>query len=386
MKKYFTFLIFLLLLFFNSSLVLAIEKQDKQQVEDNPKIERLYDYIQNMKTDEEILNGLDAREYITNYMKNGQGSLSTGQLIKACTALLLKEVRSTLQLMISLIVLAIISALLRNLQSSFSGESVSNIAFYACYAVMIMLLTKSFLISLNLAKETITKLSDFTAVLLPSLVFLLATVGGLTQAATADPIVVAAVGLTPRLYIDIIIPIILTGFVLGFVNNLSEEHKINGLCKVLKQYILWFQGIIMTIFIGLLTVRGIASNTLDVVTLKTAKFAVDNFIPIVGKALSDTIATMAGYSLLLKNAISSIGLLIIIILMLFPVIKIAIIAFVYKISAALIEPIADKRIVNCVVSASESLILLMSCVISITVMFFIMVSIMASAGKFIVGG
>lgn len=386
MKKYFTFLIFLLLFFFNSHLVLAVEKEDKQQIENNPKIERLYDYIQNMKTDEEILNSLDAKEYITNYMKNGQGSLSTGQLVKACTALLLKEVRATVQLMISLIVLAIISALLRNLQSSFSGESVSNIAFYACYAVMIMLLTKSFLISLNLAKETITKLSDFTAVLLPSLVFLLATVGGLTQAATADPIVVAAVGLTPRLYVDIIIPIILTGFVLAFVNNLSEEHKINGLCKVLKQYVLWFQGIIMTIFIGLLTVRGIASNTLDVVTLKTAKFAVDNFIPIVGKALSDTIATMAGYSLLLKNAISSIGLLIIIILMLFPVIKIAVMAFVYKISAALIEPVADKRIVNCITAAGESLILLMSCVISITVMFFIMVSIMASAGKFIVGG
>lgn len=386
MKKYFTFLIFLLLLFFNSHLALAVEKEDKQQIDNNPKIERLYDYIQNMKTDEEILNSLDAKEYITNYMKNGQGSLSTGQLMKACTALLLKEVRATVQLMISLIVLAIISALLRNLQSSFSGESVSSIAFYACYAVMIMLLTKSFLISLNLAKETITKLSDFTAVLLPSLVFLLATVGGLTQAATADPIVVAAVGLTPRLYVDIIIPIILTGFVLAFVNNLSEEHKINGLCKVLKQYVLWFQGIIMTIFIGLLTVRGIASNTLDVVTLKTAKFAVDNFIPIVGKALSDTIATMAGYSLLLKNAISSIGLLIIIILMLFPVIKIAVMAFVYKISAALIEPVADKRIVNCITAAGESLILLMSCVISITVMFFIMVSIMASAGKFIVGG
>jgi stage III sporulation protein AE len=342
--------------------------------------------MDNMKTDEEIMNGMSPSEYIKSYLKDGKDPLNFDRIVGACVSVFIKEVQSTLKLMISVIVLAILSTLLKNIQGAFSSENISNIAFYACYAVMILILSKSFLISVNLAKDTIKQLTDFVAVLLPALVLLLSTAGGITQAATMDPIVLGAVSLTPRLYVDIIIPLILMIFVLGFVNNISNEHKIDGLVKVGKQVILWMQGIVLTIFIGLLTVRGIASNTIDAVTLKTAKFAVDNFIPIVGKALSDAIATVAGYSLLLKNAVSSIGLIIMIFLMLFPIIKMVVMVFIYKISAAVIEPVADKRIVNCITTAADSLVLITSSLISITVMFFVMTAIMSSAGKFIVGG
>lgn len=386
MKKWYTLLISFFLVIMTSKVVYADDNMDKQQIDNSNQIQRLYQYMDNMKTNEEIMNGMSPSEYVKSYLKDGKDPLSFDRIVGACVSVFIKEVQSTLKLMISVIVLAILSTLLKNIQGAFSSENISNIAFYACYAVMILILSKSFLISVNLAKDTIKELTDFVAVLLPALVLLLSTAGGITQAATMDPIVLGAVSLTPRLYVDIIIPLILMIFVLGFVNNISNEHKIDGLVKVGKQVILWMQGIVLTIFIGLLTVRGIASNTIDAVTLKTAKFAVDNFIPIVGKALSDAIATVAGYSLLLKNAVSSIGLIIMIFLMLFPIIKMVVMVFIYKISAAVIEPVADKRIVSCITTAADSLVLITSSLISITVMFFVMTAIMSSAGKFIVGG
>ncbi|GKU23992.1 stage III sporulation protein AE [Clostridium folliculivorans] len=386
MKKWYTLLISFFLVIMTSKVVYANDNMDKQQIDNSNQIQRLYQYMDNMKTNEEIMNGMSPSEYVKSYLKDGKDPLSFDRIVGACTSVFIKEVQSTLKLMISVIVLAILSTLLKNIQGAFSSENISNIAFYACYAVMILILSKSFLISVNLAKDTIKELTDFVAVLLPALVLLLSTAGGITQAATMDPIVLGAVSLTPRLYVDIIIPLILMIFVLGFVNNISNEHKIDGLVKVGKQAVLWMQGIVLTIFIGLLTVRGIASNTIDAVTLKTAKFAVDNFIPIVGKALSDAIATVAGYSLLLKNAVSSIGLIIMIFVMLFPIIKMVVMVFIYKISAAVIEPVADKRIVSCITTAADSLVLITSSLISITVMFFVMTAIMSSAGKFIVGG
>ena len=142
----------------------------------------------------------------------------------------------------------------------------------------------------------------------------------------------------------------------------------------------------MTVFIGVITLRSIAARTIDEVTIKTAKFAVDNFIPVVGKCLSDAISTVAGYSLLLKNAISGLGLVIILIIVILPIIKLLIMAFLYKVTAALIEPISDSRIVDCINSVGDSIILLMSCVISVSIMFFIMVAIVASTGKGIIMG
>lgn len=363
-----------------------IEEFKLENEEIDGKLNSLYNYINNMKSDIEIMNDLDPVEYIKGYIKNGEGNLSFKTISNAVVSFLFKEVKTVLALSVSIIVIAIICALLKNLQAAFSSEGISNIAFFACYALLIVILSKSFIVSINIAVGVIKDLSDFMSAILPVLVMMIGTIGGFTQAATMDPIVIGATLIIPRIYTTVIIPLILVTFVLEFANNISTENKISNLCKLTKQITIWFQGIILTIFIGLLTVRGITSSTIDAVTLKTAKFAIDNFIPIVGKAFSDAIASVAGYSLIIKNAISSVGLIIIILMMLYPIIKIILISFVYKITAAIIEPISDKRITNSIAAAGDSLILILSCVLSVSLMFFVLLAIMASAGKFVIGG
>lgn len=363
-----------------------IEEAPLENEEVNNKLNLLYNYINNMKSDIEIMNGLDPVEYIKGYIENGEGDLSFKVILNAVISFLFKEVKTVMALSISMIVIAIICSLLKNLQTAFSNEGISNIAFFACYALLIVILSKSFIVSINIAVDIINELSNFMAAILPVLVMMLGTIGGFAQAATMDPIVIGATLIIPRIYISIIIPLILITFVLEFANNISTEHKISNFCKLTKQITIWLQGIILTIFIGLLAVRGITSSTIDAVTLKTAKFAIDNFIPIVGKAFSDAIASVAGYSLIIKNAVSSVGLIIIILMMLYPVIKLILISLVYKLTAALIEPISDKRITSSIASAGDSLILIMSCVLSVSLMFFILLAIMASAGKFVIGG
>jgi stage III sporulation protein AE len=352
----------------------------------NERLSGLYDYINNIKTDVELMNELDPVSYIKSYLENGEGNLSISKISGAVISLIFKEVKTVLQLAISLIVIGIICSLLKNLQSAFSTEGISQVAFYACYALLIVILSKSFLISLNLAKDVIIGITSFMSKILPILVIMLGAAGGFTQAATMDPIVLGATILIPKIYINIIIPLILMTFVLKFANNISTEPKLSNLCSMMKKSTLWIQGVILTIFIGLLTVRGISASTIDAVTLKTTKFAVDNFIPIVGKAFSDAIASVAGYSLIIKNAVGSIGLIVLILIILYPIIKIILASIIFKLSAGILEPITDKRITSSIAAASESLVLILSCVLSVSLMFFILIAMMASAGKFVIGG
>jgi len=346
----------------------------------------LYQYINKMKTDVELMDNLDPAEYIKTYIQEGKGNLSVNTILNAVLSIVFKEVNSVFKLAISIVTISIICSLLKNLQDAFSDESISQVAFYACYALIIMVLSKSFIISISVAKEVITNISDFMSALLPILVTMISLSGGFTSAATLDPIVLGAVVFIPKVYSNIIIPMILMGFALEFANNLSTEHKITNLCNLFKQCTIWFQGIMITVFIGLLTIRGITSTTIDAVTLKTAKFAVDNFIPIVGKTFSDAITSVAGYSLIIKNAISSIGLVVIIIILLHPLIKLILITFIYKLSAALVEPISDSRITKSLEAAGKSMVLITSCVLTVSLMFFILIGIMASSGRFVLGG
>ncbi|WP_302653765.1 stage III sporulation protein AE [uncultured Clostridium sp.] len=389
--KYSSIILLLIgLFFFSYNGQLAYAEDNNYNVISNDEIngdlEGLYDYISTMKSDFELINDLDPISYIKNYITTGKGNLSFSKICDAVISLLFKEVKTVLSMCITIVVIGIICSLIKNLQSAFSSDSISEIAFYACYALMIIVLTRTFIISLDLAKDIITEISSFMSKLLPILVVMLGVAGGFTESATMDPIVLGTTIIIPKIYLNIILPLILVTFVLQFTNNISTEPKISNLCSLVKSAVLWIQGLILTVYIGLLTVRGITASTIDAVTLKTAKFTIDNFIPIVGKTFSDAITSVAGYSLIIKNAIGSVGLIVLILIIIYPIIKIFLSSIILKISSSLLEPIADKRITKAVFSAGDSLVLILSSVLCVSLMFFVLIAMMVSAGKFVIGG
>ena len=92
-------------------------------------------------------------------------------------------------------------------------------------------------------------------------------------------------------------------------------------------------------------------------------------------------ATVASYTLLLKNSISLLGVIVLIAIIALPVIKIVVMGFMYKLTAALLQPVSDKKVTSIIDSAGGSLLLLGSCVICVSIMFFIMIAIIAGTGK-----
>jgi stage III sporulation protein AE len=381
MKKLIIIIIVLFYVILSPTLVQASENNISTTNQNDKEVEQLYNYMTNMKTKYELLKNLDIEDYVQNVMKSGDGKFSFKKLITTVADYAVKDIIADVKLMTMLLIICVICALLINLQRAFSSESLSNIAYFACYSLIIIIVAKSFYIGVAEVKDAVKGLSDFMMALMPVLLVLLATSGGAVQSAVIDPIIMVTISITSEIIINVILPLIVLSFVLQFVNNISEDYKIDRLAKLLKQSVLWIQGFVMTIFIGIVTIRGISAKAIDEVTAKTAKFAVDNFVPVVGKCLSDAISTVVGYSALIKNAISSVGLIILIAIVALPIIKLFILAFVHKLTAALVQPISDKRLVSVINAAGDTLILLAASLISISVMFFIIIAIIASCGN-----
>lgn len=345
------------------------------------KINGLYDYISNLDTGTELLKDMSPKEFVQSYMKDGQGSLERKEILKMALGYLFKEIVVSFKIIGQLIIIAIVCALLNNLQNAFSNEKLCNVAYFACFSVMIILIARGFYIGVELTQQVINSISDFMVALMPVLIMLLASVGSVSQAVVMDPIIMGVCTLGTKLYSSIIIPIICMSFVLDFVNNISNEYNVKNLTSLLKKFALWVQGIFLTIFVGIITIRGIVGNSFDVVATKTAKFAMDSFIPVVGKTLSDAFATVASYTLLLKNSVSLLGVVILISIILLPIIKIFVMGFMYKLTSALLQPVSDNKVTNIIDAAGGSLMLLGSCIICVSVMFFIMITIIAATGK-----
>lgn len=344
-------------------------------------ITEIEDMIYSFNQDENInIPNINIKQMILSMIK-GEGDLSIRGILDGLIDILLKEILMNSKLLAELVFIALLCALLKNLSNSFEDSTIGDIAFYACYLVVIGIAIKGFILSINIGQQAIDNMVIFMQALIPVLLSLLIAVGSITTSAIFKPIIVAAIGITSTIIKDFIIPLIFFTTILSIVNNLTTKIQVTKLVSLLKQACMAFMGIILTIFLGVISIQGVLASSTDGVTLRTAKFAMDKFIPIVGGFMSEAIDAVLGCSLLLKNAIGVVGLILILIIVSFPIIKILSLIIIYKIVAALIEPFSDSKIVNCLNDMSGSLVMVFATVISVAIMFFIAITAVVGAGN-----
>ena len=170
---------------------------------------------------------------------------------------------------------------------------------------------------------------------------------------------------------NIIIPIVLVSTALGIVSKVSSRLQIDKLSKFFKSSIVWILGVVLTLFVGAVSLEGTLSSSVDGLTAKTTKAAVSSFIPVVGKILGDAVDTVIGCSAILKNAIGVFGTIIIIAICIKPIVKLVILMAMYYLLSSLCQPIADEKIIKLFEQMGDTFKLLLAIMCSISVMLII---------------
>ena len=292
-----------------------------------------------------------------------------------------KEVISNFSILGQLLILSIFCAILQNLHNAFEEDAIGRLAYGICYILLIIMSVKSFNDAMKIGIHAIDTMVGFMQALMPTLLALLAAVGGISSSAVFQPLMFSSIALITTLIKVFVMPLILFSAVLSILNNLSESVNISRLASLLKQVAVGALGLALTAFTGIITVQGIASSSIDGATIRTAKFAVDNFIPIVGGFLSDAFDAVISCSMILKNGIGIAGFLILLLICSFPLIKMFSIVLIYKVTSALIQPILDNQIVQCLNDMSNAMLVLLTCVIAVAVMFFMALTVIMGVGN-----
>ncbi|SHJ49117.1 stage III sporulation protein AE [Paramaledivibacter caminithermalis] len=348
---------------------------------DSIDLSEIEELINSMNDDNSMnMTKINIKTYIMKAIK-GELNLSFKGILIGFIKKLFKEIIVNSKLLSQLIIISVLCSLLNNLTNSFGNNSTNEIAFYACYLVIAGLLVKAFTVAMNVGQQAIDNMVSFMQSLMPILLSLLMAAGSITSSAIFKPIMVGTIGITSTIMRDIILPLIFLSAILAIVNNLPTKIHVSKLASLIKQGSITLIGLMLTIFFGVVTIEGVLTSSTDGVTLRTAKFAVDSFIPIVGGFMSDAVDTVLGCSLLIKNAVGVVGLIIILTIVTFPILKILSLIIIYKITAVLIEPISDTKIVNCINDMSNALVVVFATVISVAIMFFIAITAVVGAGN-----
>ncbi len=224
---------------------------------------------------------------------------------------------------------------------------------------------------IKLIKDTIQNLVGFSHTLIPILITLMMTTGNITSASEVQPILLFLITFIGNIITTILLPLTLIGTALSIISKISDRVQIGKLSKYFKSTTVWILGVTLTLFVGVLSLEGTLSSSVDGITAKTAKVAVSNFIPVVGKILGDAVDTVIGCSNILKNAVGIVGVIIVIGICIVPIIKLAILMATYYLVSAVCEPIADEKIISLLSQIGDTFKILLAMLSAISVMLII---------------
>ena len=366
MKKLITIFAILICIFGTSISIADTEDEVINSQMDSFNISNFIDEANKYSND--VLKDIDIQELLNNAIK---GELDTNQLLKNIFPLLGTEIKESLKVMGSILIIVLIHSVLKSISDNLNNKSVAQITYYVQYILIATVIMTNFSSIITLSKEAVGNMISFIQLLFPLLMTLMLASGSVVSVNLVQPIILFIINLISNIFQSIIIPIILVGTALAIVSKISDRIQIDKLSKFLKSSSVWVIGILLTIFVGVLSIEGTLGSSVDGITAKTAKAAVSSFIPVVGKVLGDAVDTVIGCSAILKNAIGIVGVIVVIAICITPILKLAIITIIYHLTAALCEPIADSKIVSLITQMADTFKILLAILCSISVMLII---------------
>ncbi len=274
------------------------------------------------------------------------GKVDNSKIYKKILNILGTEVQTGIKSLLSILAIIIIHSILKSISESLENDSISKLIYYVQYIAIVTIIMSNFSDVINLVKQTSNNLIGFMNTLIPVLVSLMLYTGSITTTSILEPIILFLINFIGNLIQNILIPIILIIASISIISKISDQVQVAKLSKFLKSSTLWFLGIILTIFVGIVSLEGTLASSVDGITAKTAKSIVSSAVLVVGKILGDVVDSVLGCGIILKNAVGFVGVVIIISICIVPILKLSVLTISYKLVASISEVIADAKIVK----------------------------------------
>ena len=363
----------------NTPYVLA--ESDKESVEEELEIETekqlddldfsdLETYIDNL---ESSVKDMFSGGFVSKVESLINGEYITGDsFLSSVFSLLWDGLLDFLPIIASIIAVSILGGMVGNLKPNTGGKSIGNIIHFVTYGIVIVFLGTTLVELIALTSKTLTSLKSLMDMIFPVLLTLLTAVGGSVSVGLYQP----AIALLGNIFISLItyflMPLFIFSIVFSIVGNLSNNVKLDKFVAFLQGTFKWSIGLLFTLFLGFITIQGISASAVDGLSIRTAKYTIKSYVPIVGGYVSDGLSIIMASSMLIKNAVGTAGLLLILFSVISPVISLILFMLSLRFMAGIIEPVGDRKTANFVSDISKSMSMLIALIVAVSFMYMVM--------------
>ena len=320
----------------------------------------------------EFLENTDISEMLNSAIL---GKIDNNQIYKKIFKIFGTEIKDSITTLISILIIAVLHSILKAISDNLENDNISKIIYYAQYVLIVTIIMSNFTEIIKMIKDTANNLVGFMNALIPILITLMTYTGSIVTGGLLQPIILFMINFLANTIQNILIPLVLITAALSIIAKISEKVQITKITKFFKSSITWFLGIALTIFVGVVSLEGTLSSSIDGITAKTAKAAVSSIIPVVGKVLGDVVDSVLGCGVILKNAVGIVGIIVVIGICIAPVIKLGTLTIIYNLAAGIIEPVSDGKIVKLLEEVGGIFKLLFAILCTLSVMLIIGVTL-----------
>ena len=220
-----------------------------------------------------------------------------------------KQLPSPLQAGLSILAVMLLCALLEGMKLSFGERPLSGVVgaiSTLCISITVIL---QIVKTIEHTATVVRNSADFMLVYIPVMAGIMIASGQTVSAISYHMMMVFAGDIISQIAAKLLVPLLNIFLAFSVVSSISPRMNLSGICKNISSIVKWTLGFVMSVFVSLLTVQSVVGCSADDMGLKTIKFAISSFVPVVGGALSDAFSTVRGCVKLLKSGVGAFGIL-----------------------------------------------------------------------------
>lgn len=288
------------------------------------------------------------------------------------------ELQTHRKLLVYLLLIAVIAAVFANFSSAFGARQASEAAFYILYMLLIALCLSGFRLAVSEMETSLKCLLEFMKVLCPTYFLAVTAASGSLTSMFFFEVVLFLIFLAETVILNFLMPVINVYMMIQVMGNLTGEEFLSQFAELLEKLTGWILKTMLACVIGINVVQGILAPVADSVRRSFITKTVEA-IPGVGNTAGSVMDVVLGTAVLIKNGIGMAGAVIAAGICILPILKVLLLAFLYKMAAAVTQPVSDKRITSCIGNVSEGYEMLGKVMGTTGILFLITIAVVASA-------
>lgn len=279
-KKIFQIII-LFILFFIISCNTSYGENNSQEFENVQEEFEIDEFIEKSKEySGDFFEDIEIEEMLKDAIS---GNIDNENILNKIFSLFGSEIESSIKTIVSILVIIIIHSILKSVSENLENDTIGKIIYYVQYILIVTIIMGNFSEIIKLVQDTANNLVGFMNILVPLLMALMLYTGNITTSSVIEPIILFIINFIGNLIQTLIIPLVLVFTSLVIISKISNKVQVDKLANFLKSGIVWFFGIILTIFVGIVSLEGTMTSSVDGITAKATKAVVSSAVPVVRK-------------------------------------------------------------------------------------------------------